>query len=252
MSVNRTRIDPHVKVLGEVGIDRAKRSGLDVIVYAPHFTRLPEIEKRAAEWSDRDITVLPAREIFTGAWHNRRHILAIGLSSPVPDFISLEAALAECCRQGASVLVPHPAFMSVSLSTAEMYEYLDAIDAIEVYNPKFLPWHTRRARALADDIGLPGFGSSYAHLPGTVGHVWTEVDAEIDSIEDLQSALEDDAFERVGRRTGWRHVSRRALEFSHLFWENSWSKFDRVFVQGTEPTHPTDPAYDGRFEVEAD
>ncbi|PSP27587.1 metal-dependent phosphoesterase, partial [Halobacteriales archaeon QH_2_65_14] len=32
-----TRVDPHVKILDDEVVRRAKRAGLDVLVYAPHF-----------------------------------------------------------------------------------------------------------------------------------------------------------------------------------------------------------------------
>jgi len=60
------RVDCHVKVLNERVVERAKRAGLDALVYAPHFTRLPEIRERAAAYSDDELLVVPAREVFTG------------------------------------------------------------------------------------------------------------------------------------------------------------------------------------------
>jgi predicted metal-dependent phosphoesterase TrpH len=46
------RIDPHVKVLDDRVVRRAKARGIDAVVYAPHFTRLPEIRDRAARVPD--------------------------------------------------------------------------------------------------------------------------------------------------------------------------------------------------------
>jgi hypothetical protein len=40
---------------------------------------------------------------------------------------------------------------------------------------------------------------------------------------------------------------RCAAEFAHLGWENTYKKFDRIYLQGTEPTHPEHIFYDGRF-----
>ena len=45
----QTRVDMHVKILSDEVVARAKRRGIDVLVYAPHFTRLPEIRRTAAE-----------------------------------------------------------------------------------------------------------------------------------------------------------------------------------------------------------
>jgi len=159
----------HVKRLDGPVVTRAKCRGLDALVYAPHFTRLPTIRKRAAAMSEEELVVVPAREVFTGAWHSRRHVLAIGLEEPVPDFITLEAAMREFDRQGAAVLAPHPEFGTVSLDRAEIRDY--GVDAVETYTPKYLSRHARRAEAVARETGRPAFASSYPHLRGTLGEV---------------------------------------------------------------------------------
>lgn len=238
----------HVKILDERVADRAKARGIDVLVYAPHFVRLPDIRARAEEFSDDDLLVVPAREVFTGSWRRRRHLLAVGLSDPVPDFISMEAAFATFARQEAAVLVPHPTLLTVSLDRNEIDAHRDEIHAVETYNTKSLPSHNRAGRAIAEELGLPGFGSSYAHLRGTVGEAWTEFDRAIESEDDLVSALREGASRRVVRRSGLRHRGRAAAEFAHLGFENSWGKIDRLFLSGMEPTHPGHIAYDGRFD----
>ncbi|MFB6218669.1 MAG: PHP-associated domain-containing protein [Halobacteriaceae archaeon] len=242
------RVDPHVKLLDERVVRRAKRRGLDALVYAPHFTRLPDARERADAASDDDLLVVPGREVFTGTWRNRRHVLAVGLSEPVPDFIPLERAMAEFERQGAVVLVPHPEFATVSLDADDIARY--PIDAVEAYNPKHLARHNRRAGELAARFDLPAFGSSYAHRLATVGEVWTTVEAPLSGEADLLAALRGGAF-RVGRRDGLRHDLRRAAEMAHLGWENSWEKLDRVLLSGMEPTHPRQVAYGGRFDDDA-
>ncbi len=243
-----TRIDMHVKALDADVVTRAKARGLDALVYAPHFTRLPDIRARAERFSDDDLTVVPAREVFTGAWHDRKHVLAVGLSDPVPDFITLSGAMAEFERQDAAVLVPHPEFLNVSLDASDVAQYADVVDAVETHNAKLRRWHNRRARAAARETGLPAFGSSYAHLLGTVGEAWTAFDAEIRSAADLVEALRSGASRRVMRRRGAAHYLRGLAEFAHLGYENSWEKVDRILLSGTEATHPGHIAYDGRFE----
>jgi len=243
-----TRVDMHVKMLDERVVARAKARGFDALVYAPHFTRLPEIRARAERFSDDDLLVVPAREVFAGLWYDRRHLLALGLSDPVPDFITFRGALAEFDRQGAAVLVPHPEMLNVSCSLADVAADADAFDAVETHNGKCLPPQNRRARAVARETGHPEFGSSYAHLPSTVGEVWTAFDTAIDSEADLVAALQSGVPRRVVRRRGAGHRLRCLAEFAHLGYENSWGKLDRFFLSGTEPTHPGHIAYDGRFD----
>lgn len=242
------RVDCHVKVLDEQVVRRAKARDIDALVYAPHFTRLPDVRERAAQFSDDDLLVVPAREVFTGNWQRRKHVLALGLDDPVPDFITLADAMAEFERQDAAVLVPHPEFLTVSLDAGDLAAYRDQIDAIETYNPKHWPHHNRRARELAAEFDCPAFTSSYAHLHGTVGEAWTEFEASFDSTDELVEAIRAGAPRRVVHRSGWRHRLRCAAEFAHLGWENSYEKVDRIFLSGTEPTHPDHIAYDGRFE----
>ncbi|WP_226012558.1 PHP-associated domain-containing protein [Halomicrobium salinisoli] len=242
------RVDPHVKVLDEAVVERAKARGLDALVYAPHFTRLPEIRREAERYSDDELSVFPARELFTGSWQHRRHVLAVGLDEPVPDFLTLDATMDELERQGAAVLVPHPEFLTVSLDAGEIERYRDRIDALEVYNPKHWPHHNERARSLAAEYDLPPFGSSYAHLRGTVGEAWTAFEERFETVQDLATALRAGAPRHVFHRSGVDHGLRRALEFAHLGYENSWEKIDRLFLQGTEATHPDHVAYQGRFD----
>lgn len=244
------RVDLHVKVLTEGVVDRAKRRGLDALVYAPHFTRLPAIDARTERFSDDDLLVVPGREVFTGSWRHRKHVLALGLTDPVPDFLTLDGTMAELARQDATVLVPHPEYGTVSLDRREIRQYRDQIVAVETDNPKHLPFHTRRARTIVRESGIPPFGSSYAHLPGTVGEIWTAFESPIGSSEDLITALESGAPRRVERRSGPAHLLRRGAELAHLFWENSIPKADRVLLRGLEPTHPGRAAYDGRFEAD--
>ncbi|RQH03108.1 PHP-associated domain-containing protein [Natrarchaeobius oligotrophus] len=243
-----SRVDCHVKVLDDSVVDRARSAGFDAIVYAPHFTRLPDVRRRAEAYSSDELLVVPAREVFTGPWHDRKHVLALGLEEPVPDFITLEAAMAEFERQDAAVLVPHPEFASVSLSADDVRQYAESIDALEIFNPKHLPSHNRRARELADELEVPPFASSYAHLPRTVGISHTEFDADVETEADLLEALKNGASRRVVHRNGLERAMTTALELAHLGYENTWKKADRLFLSGTEPTHPRHIAYDGRFD----
>ncbi|MFC6939029.1 PHP-associated domain-containing protein [Salinirubellus sp. GCM10025818] len=245
------RVDPHVKVLDERVVVRAKRRGLDALVYAPHFTRLPEIESRARAFSDEELLVVPARELFTGGWRNRKHILATGLSAPIPDYLTLEATMRELDRQNAVVLVPHPEFATVSLDAADIDRYGHIVDAVEVYNSKHWARHNGRAGEIARGTGLPAFGSSYAHLRGSIGEVWTAFEEPLPSVPSVVEAFREGLPRRVYRRRGWSHAVRCRAEFAHLGWENSWQKFERVVLKGREATHPRHPAYGGRFEDDA-
>ena len=246
-----TRVDLHVKILDDDVVRRAKARDIDVIVYAPHFTRLPEIEARARRFSDDDLLVVPAREVFTGSWRDRKHVLAVGLDEPVPDFVTLDGAMDALDRHAGAVLAPHPDFLTVSLDAADLAQYADVVDGVEIYNPKHLSQHNRRAQRLAARLDYPVFGSSYAHLPTTVGEVWTEFDRDLETVEDVTTALADGADRRVKRRSGLAHRAKCALEQAHLGYENTWEKIDRLLLSGREATHPDHIAYDGAYDADS-
>ncbi|WP_198664589.1 PHP domain-containing protein [Halorubrum sp. 48-1-W] len=248
MSRPRTRVDAHIKVLDDRVVARAKERGIDAVVYAPHFTRLPTIRERAARFSDDELTVIPGREVFTGDWGNRRHLLVIGLADPVPDYITFEGAMAEFERQDTAVLVPHPEFATISLTRPELTAHDARIDAIETYNTKLLAHQNRRARDIADDLDIPGFGSSYAHLWGTVGEAWTAFEGELPDAEAVVEAFREGRPRTVVHRGGLGHRLRGLVEFGHLAYENTWVKADRLFLSGEEPTLPSNVAYEGRFD----
>jgi predicted metal-dependent phosphoesterase TrpH len=243
-----TDVDMHVKVLNEQVITRAKRCGLDVLVYAPHFRRWPTIRERAERFSDDELLIVPARELFTGTWRTRKHLLALGLSAPIPDFLTLEGTVAELRRQTAIIAVPHPEFLNVSLDRDEITQREDVVATVETHNAKLLPQQNRRCRDVATHVENPVFGSSYAHIPSTVGEVWTRFERDMDEEADLLAALRDGDPRRVMRRSGAVHHLRGLAEFAHLGYENSWQKLDRLFLSGTEPTHPNHIAYEGRFD----
>ncbi|WP_440008518.1 PHP-associated domain-containing protein [Halomicrococcus sp. SG-WS-1] len=242
------RVDMHVKVLDERAVERAKARGIDVLVYAPHFVPYPEIERRADEFSDDDLLVVPAREVFTGTWRNRKHLLAVGLDDPIPDFISLAGAMAELKRQDAAVLVPHPEFINVGVSEADIRVHADVVDAVETYNLKNLERHNRRAKEIARDTRKPTFASSYAHTRWAIGEAWTELAEPVASTDEFVDSIQSGDLGRVVHRTGRSHELLRKSEFAHIGWENTWKKLDRIVLSGTEPTHPDAETYDGRFD----
>jgi predicted metal-dependent phosphoesterase TrpH len=246
--VPTTRVDLHVKVLDDEVVERAKAAGVDVLVYAPHFTRLPDVREQADQYTDDDLLVVPGREVFTGSYRDRKHLLAVGLDSPVPDFVTLSGAMSALGEQDAAVLAPHPTFLNVSVTAADLDRFRAEIDAVETYNPKHLPHHSTRAKTLAEAHDPPVFASSYAHLPRTVGEVWTEFDAVIETESDLVDALRDGVDRDTYHHHGPRHRARCLLEKLHLGYENTWEKIDRLLLSGMEPTHPRHIAYRGEFD----
>lgn len=242
------RVDPHIKVLDERVRSLAISRGLDAIVYAPHFTPLPTIVERARRYSDDRLLVVPARELFTGTWRTRKHVLAIGLADPIPDFLDLETTMEALHEQDAAVIAPHPGYLSMSLSPEDVLDFRAQIDAVEVYNPKFLPHHARRARQLADRVDRPPIVSSYAHLRRTVGVASIHLEGAADSPDDIVEAIKSGAIVGHSRPPVPQRWVSHASELTHLLWENTGQKSARLLSPKTEATHPSAPIYDGRFD----
>lgn len=240
-------VDPHVKVLDERVRRLAIQRGLDAIVYAPHYTAWPSIVERAERFTDDRLMVVPAREVFTGTWRDRKHVLAIGLSQPVPDFLSLETTLSVLAEQDAAVVAPHPGYLTMSLSPGDVEVHRDVFDAVEVYNPKFLPWHEHRARRLAERLDLSPVASSYAHLRGSVGAAAVQLERSVSAPRDVVDALRNGAISDVEIPAGTTHWRRSAPELAHLAWENTGARIRRSVARGAVATHPSAPVYEGRF-----
>lgn len=241
------RVDPHVKVLDDRVRRLAIERGLDAIVYAPHFTPWPEIVERSARFSDDRLVVVPAREVFTGPWNDRKHVLALDLNEPIPDFIPLSVTVDELVAQGACLVAPHPGFLTMSLDLDDLRRLQEHVHAIEIYNPKFLPWHASRARRVARELGRPVIASSYAHLRSSVGAAWIQVEGEIDRPSDVVDALRLGSIERIGHIDATDRMRVKTGELAHLLWENTGQKLNRAIDHGVPPTHPQTELYGGRF-----
>lgn len=239
-------VDTHVKVLDERVRRLAIRRGIDAIVYAPHYTPWPTIVEQAAAVSDERLTVVPGRELFTGGWRNRTHVLALDLSAPIPDFLPLETTMDELDRQDACVLAPHPTYLTMSLSPDQLRRHRDQIDAIEVYNPKMLRHHHRRAGRLADRLDRPVLASSYAHLRGTVGVAGTRFEVDSATAGSIISAIRAGDIGGIEVPDPPQRWFRSASELAHLVWENTAKRVRRRGA-GKPATHPTADVYGGRF-----
>lgn len=243
-----TRVDPHIKILSEDVVDRAKDNDIDVLVYAPHFKDLNTIRRECKKFSCDDITIIPGRELFTGHWSNRNHILAIGLSTPIPDFIPLKDAILEIKKQDAALLIPHPEFLTVGLSEENISFYQEHIDCIEVYNPKYWTKHSNISEKISTRKNIKPFCSSYAHIKYTIGESHMKYTSNIHTESDLVEALKNDHDYSLYKKNDMRHKFISKTEFFHnLLYEDTWEKFQRVCLSGIEKTHPKQGYYDSRF-----
>lgn len=237
------RIDTHVKVLSPPIRERAIDRGVDGVVYAPHFTPWPAIVERARALATEDFVVVPAREIFAGSWRTRQHVLALDLEEPVPDFLPLEETMRRLATQDACVVVPHPSYLTMSMDRAAIDRYADQIDAIEILNGRFLPWHGPRARQIADHHDVPALAASYAHLPHTVATAWAELAPTDAAADAVVEAIRSGDIEGIGHHGRLVRGLSTTAELGHLVYENTVRKLRQSVQSEPVPTHPTAPLY---------
>ncbi|MDK2892816.1 PHP domain-containing protein [Methanohalophilus sp.] len=97
------------------------------------------------------------------------------------------------------MIIPHP-FKRTSHGIGYV-EGLD-IDAVEVFNSRCLTsYANKRAKMVADRLGIPQVGGSDAHEPGMVGRSYTEIDASEKTVEAVLSAIKNGNVKAGGQRT---------------------------------------------------
>lgn len=106
----------------------------------------------------------------------------------------------EHARQlGGLVIIPHP-FKRTSHGIGYV-EGLD-IDAVEVLNSRCMTsYANRRAKMVAEKLGITQVGGSDAHEPSMVGRSYTEIDAPEKTVKSVLSAIRNGNVRAGGGRT---------------------------------------------------
>lgn len=128
-------------------------------------------------------------------------MLVYGLYRDAPGWRTPFDELLEMCRREGAVIAPaHPCRIPGELEKTHGVErtsyLLGHVDAVETHNGGCTPEGNLAARQLAGEHGLPGIGGSDAHHLFQVGRCHTVFEDEIESDEELVSAI------RSGRYRG--------------------------------------------------
>jgi len=223
------RIDPHVHTLASDGVDgveamigAAIRRGLDAVAITDHERLDAALAGAAmAEYHGWPVEVIVGEEISTRGGH----LVGLYLGERIRPWHSLKDSIAMVHEQGGLAIIAHP-LPPYPLCAREgairaLMEEADPIyhpDGMEGFNPttagKALAHWSRRAPALADELGIAATGGSDAHKAANVGSTVTIV-----------------------RQTGSVEASlRRALAERDTRWEGtsySWSSQLLMFRQQT-------------------
>lgn len=185
-------------------LEHAQDIGLDAIAITDHN----EIEKslEAAEKAeDYDLIGIPGAEISTGDGH----LLALGIEELPEKGQDFMKTMKQVREQGGVAIVPHP-FQRTRHGVKK--SKIKDCDAIEVYNSwLFTGWRNRKARAYAEKHGYSKVANSDAHILGTVGKAYTEINTSITEKEKLEA---EDVLRAIKNGSNQIHGKRKPIHLS--------------------------------------
>lgn len=185
----------------------AKINGLDGLAICDHDSVEGGLVcSRRARELDCDILVIPGIEVSSA----EGHVLVLGVDEAIPAGLSVPETIKRARELGGIVIIPHP-FKRTSHGIGYV-EGLD-IDAVEVFNSRCLTsYANRRAKMVADRLGIPQVGGSDAHEPGMVGRSYTEIDAPEKTVESVLLAIKNGDVKAGGGRTPPQYVVKQMFK----------------------------------------
>jgi predicted metal-dependent phosphoesterase TrpH len=143
-------------------VAEARARGVHCITITDHDTI--EGARAVAARAGSDLKIIIGEEISTA----NGHLIGLFLREHIEPGQSPRKTAELIHRQGGLVVVPHPFNRLFDCSLREhVYEIIDLVDVIEVSNAQnFLASPNRRARALAERLGLPMVVGVDVHHPG--------------------------------------------------------------------------------------
>jgi predicted metal-dependent phosphoesterase TrpH len=195
------RIDPHVHTLASDGIDGVETmiraaidKRLDAVGIADHERMDAALAGRAiAEFRGWPIEVIVGEEVSTRGGH----LLGLYLKRRIRPWHSLKDSIAMIHDQGGLAIIAHPLppypLCASERSIRKLMDEADPIfhpDGLEGFNPTTarMPW-SRKAPALAEELGIAATGGSDAHKAANVGSTVTIIEGCGGVEESLRRAL---------------------------------------------------------------
>ncbi|NLX50164.1 MAG: PHP domain-containing protein [Methanospirillum sp.] len=199
----------------EAVLARAAAAGLAAVAITDHDTL--EGARYAARLEDPAVLVIPGVEVSTADGH----LIGLGVTQPIPRDLGVLETIDLVHEQGGLSVLPHPFHRLRHGAGLRERGALRAVDAIEVFNSRYIVGTANRRAALqAARLARPAVGGSDAHAARYVGFGWTMVEAEPE-IEAILEAVRDGRCYAAGRmtplrtytgqsiRSTWRRVRRR-------------------------------------------
>ena len=193
---------------GESRVDeilaRAEAIGLDAVAITDHDS---VDGARYALRCNTPVLVIPGTEVST----NEGHLLVLGVTSPLPSGMDFLDTVRTAQSMGGLTILPHPYHIWRHAVALRLRSSVEAVDAIEVFNSRFLfGTANRKAARVARRFGKPCVGGSDAHNARYVGYGITYIGAEPDVASILQAIRDGDTV-AAGRMTPLRTYTRQSI-----------------------------------------
>ncbi|MDD1719157.1 MAG: PHP domain-containing protein [Methanoregulaceae archaeon] len=192
---------------------RAEEVGIDVVAITDHDT--VDGAKEALGRKSK-VVIIPGLEIST----RQGHLIALGITETIPAGMDVLDTIALARSKGAVLILPHPFHMWRHGVARRYRDALLEVDAIEVFNSRYIVGSAnRKAARAARRIGKPCVGGSDAHNARYLGFGRTLIDAEPDAGSVL-AAIRAGRTAAVGKMTPLRTYTRQSLR-------NTWKRIKR-------------------------
>jgi predicted metal-dependent phosphoesterase TrpH len=184
---------------------RAVSGRLDAIAITDHDTCAGI---RPAEEAGSGLVIIPGVEVST----RQGHLLVLGVREPLPSGRHVMETIRLARSLGAVTVLPHPYHMWRHGVARRVPESIGAVDAIEVFNSRYIVGSAnRKAARVARKVRITPVGGSDAHNARFVGFGYTLVAAEPE-VSSILSAVREGRTIAGGRMTPLRTYSRQSLK----------------------------------------
>ncbi|HZD43344.1 MAG TPA: PHP domain-containing protein, partial [Methanomicrobiales archaeon] len=184
-------------------LKRAESIGLDAIAITDHDT----VEgARYALTCESPVLVIPGVEVST----RQGHLLVLGTLTPLPAKRDILETIALARSSGYLTILPHPYHMWRHGAALKMQASVESVDAIEVFNSRFLVGTAnQKAARIARKYGKPVVGGSDAHHARYIGFGLTYIYAE-KNVPSILQAIREGHTIAGGRMTPLRTYTRQS------------------------------------------
>jgi predicted metal-dependent phosphoesterase TrpH len=183
---------------------RAQAKKLDAIAITDHDT-CEGIA--AAEAVGSGIIIIPGVEVST----RQGHLIVLGVREPLPAGRHVMETIRLARSLGAVTIIPHPYHMWRHGVARRVPESIGAVDAIEVFNSRYIVGSAnRKAARVARKVKVAAVGGSDAHNARFIGFGYTLVAAE-PVVASILSAIREGKTVAGGKMTPLRTYSRQSL-----------------------------------------